>query len=230
MLALGIIVLIIMNLTIGSVSIPVEAVFNILNPFKSPAIKGEYADVWTNIILYIRLPQTVTAIACGAGLSVAGIEMQTVFRNPLAGPSVLGISSAASLGVAFIVLLSGTFGGVSLSQFGIIGNSAITLAAITGALLVMLLIVYLWKRYIADNRCLDWIYCYGYYRGAEILFKRRRYKSLCNMGLGVICKSYGRTSICVCWSYCCYPSFCTAAYQAAQHYVVGRHVCHEPRT
>lgn len=143
MLALGIIVLIIMNLTIGSVSIPVEAVFNILNPFKSPAIKGEYADVWTNIILYTRLPQTVTAIACGAGLSVAGIEMQTVFRNPLAGPSVLGISSAASLGVAFIVLLSGTFGGVSLSQFGIIGNSAITLAAITGALLVMLLIVYL---------------------------------------------------------------------------------------
>ena len=69
--------------------------------------------------------------------------MQTVFRNPLAGPSVLGVSSAASLGVAFVVLLSGALGGTALSSFGIIGNSAITLAAISGALLVMSFIVYL---------------------------------------------------------------------------------------
>ena len=145
-LILGCIVLAVLNLTVGSVAIPVGAVFEILSPFSDNAVKGENGEVWTNIIMYTRLPQTVTAIACGAGLSVAGMEMQTVFRNPLAGPSVLGISSAASLGVAFVVLLSGALGGTALSSFGIIGNSAITLAAVTRALLVMSLIVFLSHR------------------------------------------------------------------------------------
>ena len=93
-----------------------------------------------------RLPQTLTAIACGAGLAVAGLEMQTVFHNPLAGPSVLGISSAASLGVAFVVLLSGTIGGGFMTQFGFFGNTALTLAAIIGAMSVMAIIVYLSQR------------------------------------------------------------------------------------
>ncbi len=145
-LILGCIVLAVLNLTVGSVAIPVGEVFEILSPFSDNAVKGENGEVWTNIIMYTRLPQTVTAIACGAALSVAGMEMQTVFRNPLAGPSVLGISSAASLGVAFVVLLSGALGGTALSNFGIIGNSAITLAAVAGALLVMSLIVFLSHR------------------------------------------------------------------------------------
>lgn len=145
-LILGCIVLAVLNLTVGSVAIPVREVFEILSPFSDNAVKGENGEVWTNIIMYTRLPQTVTAIACGAALSVAGMEMQTVFRNPLAGPSVLGISSAASLGVAFVVLLSGALGGTALSNFGIIGNSAITLAAVAGALLVMSLIVFLSHR------------------------------------------------------------------------------------
>lgn len=68
--------------------------------------------------------------------------MQTVFRNPLAGPSVLGISSGASLGVAFVVLLSGAFGGVALSKLGYMGEVALSLAAVIGALSVMALIVY----------------------------------------------------------------------------------------
>lgn len=68
--------------------------------------------------------------------------MQTVFRNPLAGPSVLGVSSGASLGVAFVVLLSGSLGGRALSQLGAMGEVALTLAAIGGALAVMALIVY----------------------------------------------------------------------------------------
>ena len=76
--------------------------------------------------------------------------MQTVFHNPLAGPSVLGVSSAASLGVAFVVLLSGTLGGGIMTRFGVFGNTALTLAAITGALLVMTLIVYL-SRHVAGN-------------------------------------------------------------------------------
>jgi len=128
-----------LNLTMGSVPIPFAEVFDILlHPSTSQA-----AEVHSLIVLQTRLPQTLTAIACGAGLAVSGLEMQTVFHNPLAGPSVLGISSAASLGVAFVVLLSGTIGGGLMTQFGVVGNTALTLAAIIGALAVMALIVFL---------------------------------------------------------------------------------------
>lgn len=103
-------------------------------------------ELWEQVVMTIRLPQALTAMACGAGLSVAGLQMQTIFHNPLAGPSVLGVSSAASLGVALVLLLSGSIGGVTLSRFGIIGNSAITLAAIMGALSVMMIIVWLSRK------------------------------------------------------------------------------------
>lgn len=128
--------LFLINIAVGSVAIPLGDVANIL-------LGNGSNEVWENIVLKTRLPQALTAIACGAGLSVAGLEMQTVFHNPLAGPSVLGISSAASLGVAFVVLLNGTIGGGLLSHFGVVGNGAITLAAIVGAMAVMGLIVYL---------------------------------------------------------------------------------------
>ena len=101
------------------------------------------SELWKTVVMTIRLPQVLTAMACGASLSVAGLQMQTIFHNPLAGPSVLGVSSAASLGVALVLLLSGTIGGSTLSRFGIIGNTAITIAAITGALSVMMVIVWL---------------------------------------------------------------------------------------
>ena len=78
----------------------------------------------------------------GAGLAVSGLQMQTVFRNPLAGPSVLGISSGASLGVALVILLSGSVGGVALSKLGYIGELALTIAATVGSLSVMALIVF----------------------------------------------------------------------------------------
>ncbi len=133
-------ILAIINLGLGSVPIPASEVFRILFG------EGSDSEVWTNIVLMTRLPQTLTAIACGAGLAVAGLEMQTVFHNPLAGPSVLGISSAASLGVAFVVLLSGTIGGGFMTQFGFFGNTALTLAAIIGAMSVMAIIVYLSQR------------------------------------------------------------------------------------
>lgn len=126
-----------LNLVIGSVSIPLSDVFAILFG------NGGENEVWQNIVMLTRLPQTLTAIACGAGLAVAGLEMQTVFQNPLAGPSVLGVSSAASLGVAFVVLLNGALGGSIMSQFGVVGNTALTLAAIVGSMMVMMLIVWL---------------------------------------------------------------------------------------
>lgn len=138
-IALSIPILLILNLTFGSVSIPFEDIIGVLtnNP--------ETDKVYTSIIMHTRLPQAITAIACGAGLSVAGLIMQTIFRNPLAGPSVLGISSAASLGVALIVLMAG-IAGIGNIGFGLIGNTSMTLAAIIAALATMLIIVNLSKR------------------------------------------------------------------------------------
>lgn len=131
-----------LNLALGSVSIPFEGVISVLTGNNN----GEESTVWQSIIMRSRLPQALTAMACGAGLSAAGLLMQTVFRNPLAGPSVLGISSAASLGVACVVLLSGIIGGSAIGRFGIIGNASLTIAAIAGAMAVMMLMVYLSNR------------------------------------------------------------------------------------
>ena len=140
LLLVSIPLLALLNLTVGSVAIPLSEVLDILLG------RGSESEVWQNIVLGTRLPQTLTAIACGAGLAVAGLEMQTVFHNPLAGPSVLGISSAASLGVAMVVLLNGWIGGGVLTRFGLVGNAALTVAAIGGALAVMMLILWLSKR------------------------------------------------------------------------------------
>lgn len=129
-----------LNIALGSVSIPFHSVADILigNNCES--------EVWQNIIMKTRLPQTLTAIFAGAGLAVSGLQMQTVFHNPLAGPSVLGISSAASLGVAFVVLMSGAIGGGMVTRFGLFGNAALTVSAIIGSLSVMAIIVYLSQR------------------------------------------------------------------------------------
>lgn len=125
-----------LNIILGSVQIPFKDVCHIL--------WGDYNgnEIWQNIIWKSRVPQALTALVAGAGLSVSGLQMQTVFRNPLAGPSVLGISSGASMGVAFVVLLSGTLGGVALSKVGIMGEIALTISAIIGSLSIMALIVF----------------------------------------------------------------------------------------
>ena len=125
-----------LNLVLGSVSIPLRAVWNILWGTVNESV------IWQNIIWKSRVPQALTALVAGAGLSVSGLQMQTVFRNPLAGPSVLGISSGASMGVAFVVLLSGSLGGVALSKLGFMGEIALTIAAIAGSLSIMALIVF----------------------------------------------------------------------------------------
>ena len=137
LLAISIAALFLLNLFLGSVTIPFDAIWNILW-----GIDGGESVVWQNIIWKSRVPQAITAMVAGAGLAVSGLQMQTVFRNPLAGPSVLGISSGASLGVAFVVLLSGSIGGVALSRLGVMGEVALTLAAVIGALSIMALIVF----------------------------------------------------------------------------------------
>lgn len=125
-----------LNIAIGTIAIPVGDAFGILLGEEHQSL------VWQNIILKSRLPQALTAMVAGAGLAISGLQMQTVFSNPLAGPSVLGISNGASLGVAFVVLATGSIGGVALSSLGAVGNAAISLAAIFGAMSVMALIVY----------------------------------------------------------------------------------------
>ena len=128
-LLISIVVLVVINLLLGTVRIPVGEVCSILMG------AGSDSEIWTNIVISSRL--------AGAGLAVSGLQMQTVFRNPLAGPSVLGISNGSALGVAFVVLLSGKIGGVALSRLGYLGDAAMSVAAIVGALAVMLLIVWI---------------------------------------------------------------------------------------
>lgn len=139
MLLVAIVVLAVVNLLIGSVRIPVADVCRIL-------VGDDSHEIWSNIIWKSRMPQVLTAIVAGAGLAVSGLQMQTVFRNPLAGPSVLGISNGSALAVAFVVLLSGKLGGVALSRLGYLGDAAMSVAAVIGALAVMLLIVWIAQR------------------------------------------------------------------------------------
>lgn len=137
---LSIILFFILNLVLGTISIPFSSIWNILWGL------GEESEIWQNIIWKSRFPQTMTALVAGAGLSISGLQMQTVFRNPLAGPSELGISSGASLGVAFIILLSGSIGGTALSKLGLFGEVAVSMAAIAGAMAVMSIIIAISQR------------------------------------------------------------------------------------
>ena len=136
LLLLSILLLFVLNLLLGTVKIPVSDVVATLMGSQ------EVSEIHRNIIWSSRVPQALTAMMAGAGLAVSGLQMQTVFRNPLAGPSVLGISNGASLGVACVVLMSGSLGGVALSRLGYIGDVAMSVAAIVGSLAVMALILY----------------------------------------------------------------------------------------
>ncbi|MCR4994052.1 MAG: iron ABC transporter permease [Bacteroidales bacterium] len=143
MLLVLIAALFVLNLLLGTVHIPLRAVLTVLGG-RIP--EGDQWDIWANIIWSSRVPQALTALMAGAGLAVSGLQMQTVFRNPLAGPSVLGISNGASLGVALVVLMSGSLGGVALSRLGYLGDVALSIAAVAGALAVMALIVWVSRR------------------------------------------------------------------------------------
>ncbi len=126
-----------MNLCFGSVSIPMKEIW-------AAVFVGE-GSTYRAIVLDYRLPQAITALLAGIGLSVSGLLMQTLFRNPLADPSLLGISSGSSLGVALVVLL-GTATGLSVSTLALWSTFGITVAAFLGAFAVLLLILALSSR------------------------------------------------------------------------------------
>jgi len=123
-----------LNIGLGSVEIPLSDIWNSL--FDSETQEGNTAY----IVRHYRLPKALTAILVGAGLSLSGLLMQTLFRNPLAGPFVLGISSGASLGAA-ILLMGGALLGGTASYF-LYGDVALTVAASLGSFLVLAVVVY----------------------------------------------------------------------------------------
>ncbi len=122
----------------GQVAIPMNEVIKSL--FGGIASK----DTWEYIIINYRLPKTIAAILVGIGLSISGLLMQTLFRNPLAGPYVLGLSSGSSLGVAFVILGAGLLPGV-FSQF-LLSPYGIIFASCLGSLLVLLMILIVSQR------------------------------------------------------------------------------------
>lgn len=128
-LSVLLILLFFVDISLGSVSIPLKELFN--------SLFGEHVtkESWEIIILNFRIPKAITAVLVGSGLSVCGLLMQTLFRNPLSGPFVLGISSGASLGVAILILGTTISGGALLTNT--LANWATPVAASLGALIVL---------------------------------------------------------------------------------------------
>lgn len=125
--------LFIVNISLGSVTIPVN---EILKGILSHEMSKES---WEIILWNFRFPKAITAILVGMGLSISGLLMQTLFRNPLAGPYVLGLSSGASLGVAFVILGSGLLPTFISSFF--LSNYGLVLASSLGAFLVLMAVL-----------------------------------------------------------------------------------------
>lgn len=128
-LLISLVILGLLNISLGTVSIPTSDIIAII--FGDTTIK----ESWQTIILDFRIPKAITAILVGSGLSISGLLMQTLFRNPLAGPFVLGISSGASLGVALLILGTSVFGGYFLASA--FSNWTIAIASSIGSFLVL---------------------------------------------------------------------------------------------
>ncbi|MFY0631342.1 MAG: iron ABC transporter permease [Flavobacteriaceae bacterium] len=133
LLSILLIFLVFANISLGSVSIPFKDIFSVL--FGGEATK----ESWEIIVLNFRIPKAITAILVGAGLSISGLLMQTLFRNPLAGPFVLGISSGASLGVALLILGSSIFGGIFATL--LYSSWSLAIASSLGAALVLFAVI-----------------------------------------------------------------------------------------
>jgi iron complex transport system permease protein len=129
-LIIALVLLFIADIALGSVSIGLSKVWSIL-------LQGRNKDAMSYIIWDIRLPKAIAAVMVGSGLSIAGLLLQSLFRNPLAGPSVLGISSGASLGVATYVMA----GGMGVISFGLLSAGGLAIFSILGSLVVLLAVM-----------------------------------------------------------------------------------------
>ncbi|MBO7646277.1 MAG: iron ABC transporter permease [Prevotella sp.] len=123
-----------LSLSVGSVDIPASEVWSVLTG--GDVMK----ESWRYIVMESRVPQSITAMLCGASLAVSGLLLQTTFRNPLAGPSILGITNGASVGVGIVMLITG--GVISLSPSGeLVGGIAVVVGAFLGALAIILILL-----------------------------------------------------------------------------------------
>jgi iron complex transport system permease protein len=122
----------VLNLSLGSVSIPFSELIGSL-------LGHSDNENWTYIIQNYRLPKAITSILVGSGLGISGLLMQTLFKNPLAGPYVLGITSGASLGVAILILGSSLFGGFLATILA--SNWSLVIASSLGSFLVLLTVL-----------------------------------------------------------------------------------------
>ena len=129
-----------LSLALGSVTIPLGDVIQILTG--GTAAKA----TWATISLNFRLPKALTAVLVGAALAVSGLQMQTLFRNPLADPYILGVSSGASLGVALVMLSTGGAATKVVGSLGLYGDLGLVIAASLGAGLVLGLVLLVARR------------------------------------------------------------------------------------
>jgi iron complex transport system permease protein len=134
-LAIAIVVLLLLSAAIGSVSIPLAEVVRILSG------NGSAREGWAIIVLQLRLPRALTALAAGAALGVSGVQMQTLFRNPLADPFILGISSGASLGVGLLILAGGPIGFAPALHLAVFQSLGIVGAAAGGAFTMLAIMI-----------------------------------------------------------------------------------------
>lgn len=135
-----VILLFLANLWYGSVLIPWQEILQILTG------SGDIKEVNQVIVLDYRLPQAITAMAVGVALGVAGLILQTVFRNPLAGPSVLGVSSGASLGVALVVFAGSMYQFDMLNSTSVFHEISVVIAALIGSLFILSIIIFASRR------------------------------------------------------------------------------------
>ena len=119
----GVLVASILSVTIGSVTVPLEETLGVLSG------RGATDPRWDMVVRELRLPRTITAIAVGAALGIAGLQMQTLFRNALADPFILGASSGASLGVAVVVVIGGGSAGGFTAGLAGLGRAGVVIAA-----------------------------------------------------------------------------------------------------
>jgi iron complex transport system permease protein len=151
-----------LSLAVGSINIPLAEIVKIL-------LGGEaLRPTWETIVLNFRLPKALTAILAGGALAVGGLQMQTLFRNPLADPFVLGISSGASLGVALVVLSIGATGATLLAGVGFLGDFGLAIAACLGAALVLALVLAVARRVEGVMTLLILGLMFGYATGALV--------------------------------------------------------------
>ncbi len=134
-LMIGVVAVFLLELGIGSVPIPVSGIVGVL-------LGQEVAETtWATIILELRLPRTLAAIIGGAALGAAGLQLQTLFKNPLAGPWALGLTAGAQLGVALVVTTAAVIGSSFLENFEFMSNLSIVAGAMLGCLIVLLVMI-----------------------------------------------------------------------------------------